>query len=147
MRCPSCQHGESRVVDSRTTGEAIRRRRQCASCGARFTTHERAEQRLLWVLKKDGQREPWSTEKVLHGIALACHKRPVDTPSMEAAVREVEAAFDGRSEVDSARVGDEVQAVLRRLDPVAMVRFVSVYQEFESLEQFIDLIRPLQDPT
>lgn len=146
MRCPSCQHGESRVVDSRTTGDTIRRRRQCGSCGARFTTHERAEQRLLWVVKKDGQREPWSREKVLHGLALACHKRPVGTDAIEDAVVQVETAFEGLAEVDSARVGDEVLAALRSLDPVAMVRFASVYQEFESLEQFIELIRPLQDP-
>lgn len=144
MRCPSCQHDDSRVVDSRTTGDSIRRRRQCAACGARFTTHERLEQRLLWVLKKDGQREPWSREKVLHGIALACHKRPVDAMGMEAAADRVEAALDGLTEVDSRRIGREVQEVLRQLDPVAMVRFVSVYQEFESLEQFVDLIRPLQ---
>jgi transcriptional repressor NrdR len=141
MRCPACQHEDSRVVDSRVTGESIRRRRQCSACGHRFTTHERVEQRLLWVVKKDGQREPWSTEKVLHGMALACHKRPVSTEQIECAVRAVETSFAGRAEVSSPAVGRAVLDVLRDLDPVAMVRFASVYQEFESLAQFIELIR------
>ncbi len=147
MRCPYCHHEESRVVDSRTRGDSIRRRRQCTGCGSRFTTDERLEQRLLWVVKKDGQREPWNREKLLHGIALACHKRPVDPKGIDQAVSQVEAALDGLTEVSSRRIGQEVQEVLRQVDPVAMVRFASVYQEFESLEQFVELIRPLQaDP-
>lgn len=131
-------------MDSRTTGDSIRRRRQCGSCGARFTTHERLERKLLWVVKKDGQREPWSREKVMHGIALACHKRPVARGDMEAAATRVQQALDGLTEVPSTRVGQEVMRVLRDLDPVATVRFASVYQEFESLEQFIDVIAPMR---
>lgn len=145
MRCVACQSEDSRVVDSRVTGDAIRRRRQCTGCGARFTTHERVEQRLLWVVKKDGQREPWSREKVLHGMAMACHKRPVDAAQIERAVDAVETSFAGHSEVESPMVGRAVLDTLRQLDPVAMVRFASVYQAFESLEQFIELIGPLQD--
>lgn len=144
MRCPTCQHDDSKVVDSRTAGDAIRRRRQCGQCGTRFTTHERVEQRYPWVVKKDGRHELFSREKLLHGIALACHKRPVDEKQMEAAVDRVAQALSSLSEVSVARIGDEVLTVLRELDPVAYVRFASVYRQFESVEQFIETIAPLR---
>lgn len=143
MRCPDCGHDDSRVVDSRTTGDSIRRRRQCSACNARFTTHERLEQRVLWVIKRDGRREPWSREKVLHGIALACRKRPVDADAMERVVAEVESALEG-GEVTASDVGQAVLAALRTVDPVAYVRFASVYGKFESVEQFVDAIAPLR---
>ena len=110
MRCPECQHEDTRVVDSRTAGDAIRRRRQCSDCGARFTTHERLENRTLWVNKKAGRREPFSRDKVLHGIALACRKRPVDAAGMEAAVRQVESLLIGlrMSEITTAQEGDGI---------------------------------------
>lgn len=143
MRCPDCGHEDSRVVDSRTTGDSIRRRRQCSACNARFTTHERLEQRVLWVIKRDGRREPWSREKVLHGIALACRKRPVDADVMEQVVAQVEADLEG-GEVTASDVGQAVLAALRTVDPVAYVRFASVYGKFESVEQFVDAITPLR---
>lgn len=141
MRCPSCQHEDSRVVDSRTAGDAIRRRRECAACGYRFTTHERVEQRLPWVVKKGGQREPWSRDKLLRGLHLACRKRPVGDAGIEEAVQLVERRVFTESEVTTAHVGEQVMEVLRGLDAVAYVRFASVYGAFESVEQFADAIR------
>lgn len=146
MRCPDCGHDDSRVVDSRTTGDTIRRRRQCAVCNARFTTHERLEQRLEWVTKRDGRREPWSREKLLRGVALACRKRPVDAAGMEGVARRVESELDGLAEVTASDVGGAVLRVLRDVDPVAYVRFASVYGKFESVEQFVDVIAPLREP-
>lgn len=142
MRCPECQHDDSRVIDSRTAGDAIRRRRQCSACGERFTTHERVEQRLPLVVKKDGRKEPFSRDKVLHGIALACRKRPVDHDDMDEAVRRVEQIVVAlrEPEIPSERVGDVVMDVLRDVDAVAYVRFASVYRAFESVEQFAETI-------
>ncbi len=147
MRCPTCAHSESRVVDSRTTGDSIRRRRQCAQCGTRFTTFERIERKLPWVVKRDGRREPYNREKVLHGITLACRKRPLNPGDIEAAAKRVESRLEGMPEVTAQAVGDAVLAVLREIDPVAYVRFASVYQQFESVEQFVDTIVPLREPT
>lgn len=142
MRCPECQHEDTRVVDSRTTGDAIRRRRQCSACGERFTTHERVEQRLPLIVKKDGRKEPFSRDKVLHGIALACRKRPVDHDDMDEAVRRVEHRVVAlrEPEISSDRVGEVVMDVLRDVDAVAYVRFASVYRAFESVEQFAETI-------
>ncbi len=141
MRCPACHCEDSKVVDSRTTGAAIRRRRQCSGCGFRFTTHERAELRMPWVKKKDGRREPWSREKVLKGLGLACRKRPIDEADIAMAVTLIEQRLVAMQEVDSDKVGETVMEVLRGLDAVAYVRFASVYGAFESVEQFADAIR------
>src|SRR6476646_870750 len=118
MRCRSCHYPDSRVVDSRDVGDAIRRRRSCLSCGHRFSTLERLEQRLPWVVKKDGRREPFSREKVLNGIALACRKRPVAADRLAVAVQQVEAALleTRESEVPSSRIGEVVLGVLAELD-------------------------------
>lgn len=147
MRCLSCGGTESRVVDSRTTGDAIRRRRECFACGVRFTTHERVEKPSLWVIKKNGAREVFSAEKILKGVALACRKRPVELTAMELLAQEVEMRLREMrvDEVSSARVGQEVVESLRKVDDVAYVRFASVYREFESVDQFIDAIRPLRE--
>jgi transcriptional repressor NrdR len=140
-----CSHEESRVVDSRTSAESIRRRRQCAQCGARFTTHERRERRLPWIRKRDGRREPYSREKVLHGLSLAVRKRNIEPGMLDAAVDQIEAALEGPTEIPASAVGEAVMAVLREVDAVAYVRFASVYQQFESVEQFIEAIRPLRE--
>lgn len=147
MRCPECQHEDSKVVDSRTSGEAIRRRRECLACSVRFTTHERVEKPALWVLKKDGRKEPFRSEKVLTGLALACRKRPITAEVMDDAVRQVEAMLHERrgSEVPAEAVGEALMAVLRTVDEVAYIRFASVYRAFESADQFIETIRPLQE--
>lgn len=147
MLCPACQHDDSRVLDSRDTGDAIRRRRSCLECGHRFTTLERIEIRLPWIVKKDGRREPFSRDKVLHGIALACRKRPVSPEDLEAAVQRVEQRLleQREGEVSSARVGEAVMDALRDVDPVAYVRFASVYRQFESVEQFGEAIRGIPE--
>jgi transcriptional repressor NrdR len=147
MRCPRCQHEDTKVIDSRTSGDSIRRRRECLECGERFTTHERLEQRVPWIVKKDGRREPFAREKVLHGIALACRKRPIDADAMEELVRRVETQLENlrESEVPSTKIGELVMNVLRDVDEVAYVRFASVYREFESAEQFVETIRPLRE--
>jgi len=138
---------DSRVIDSRTSGQAVRRRRSCQQCGHRFSTLERTEERLPWVIKKDGRREPFSSDKVLHGMALACRKRPVDADALEAGVQRVLTALIAlrQPEVTSREVGGAVMDVLREVDAVAYVRFASVYREFESIEQFAEAILPLQE--
>lgn len=146
MRCPACHGIESKVVDSRTTGDAIRRRRQCQACQHRFTTHERVERRLPWVVKRDGRREPFSAKKVMTGLTLACRKRPVGRDALEALVERVELRLSGRREGDvgSDEVGQILMEELSEVDAVAYVRFASVYRAFESVEQFVEAIGPLQ---
>ncbi len=131
------------MIDSRESGDGIRRRRACQACGHRFSTVERIELKLPWIVKKDGRREAFERAKVLKGIALACRKRPVGPAELESAVGKVEQALVEcrENEVPSTRVGAIVMEVLRGLDAVAYVRFASVYQEFESLEQFGAAIR------
>ncbi|HIE33462.1 MAG TPA: transcriptional repressor NrdR [Thermodesulfobacteriaceae bacterium] len=147
MRCPSCQHEETRVVDSRSTGEGfvIRRRRECALCGFRFTTYERLELSLPQVIKKDGRREPFSREKVISGIRKACHKRPVSEEDIENFVSQLERELfeSGDKEVPSTYIGERVMEKLREWDEVAYVRFASVYREFQDVNEFIEQIKHL----
>ena len=147
MRCPECQHSESKVIDSRSAVDSIRRRRECLACSGRFTTHERVERLLPWVQKKNDKKEPFKAEKILKGIALACRKRPIDALTQQEAVREVESRLLAMhcDEVLSSVVGQAVMDVLREIDEVAYLRFASVYREFESVEQFMETIRPLRE--
>lgn len=143
MRCPVCQHEDSRVVDSRESGDTIRRRRSCQACNHRFSTIERLEVKLPWIVKKDGRREAFDRDKVLRGMALACRKRPVEPATLEGAVQRVEQGLVElrENEVESTRLGGLVLEILREVDAVAWVRFASVYQAFDSPEQFGELIR------
>ncbi|MFT4626138.1 MAG: transcriptional repressor NrdR [Myxococcota bacterium] len=129
------------------TGDAIRRRRECLQCGHRFTTHERIEQRLPLVVKRDGRREPFTRSKVMTGLALACRKRPVDHEALESLVDRVETRIaSGREgEITAGEVGAVVMEELRDVDAVAYVRFASVYHAFESIEQFVDALAPLRE--
>ena len=147
MICPECQGRDLRVVDSRMAADSIRRRRECQACTTRFTTYERLERRMPWVVKRDGTKEIFSTEKVLNGIRLACRKRPVGSEGLEDVVRLVEDRVDALrvSEVQSAEVGEAVMGVLRQVDEVAYVRFASVYRAFENVDQFVETIRPLRE--
>lgn len=147
MRCPSCTDTQTKVVDSRDTGDAIRRRRECLKCGHRFTTHERIERRVLWVVKREGHKEPFSPEKMKAGLVLACRKRPLDEQVLEDLVRQVtDILFSSKgTEVASSEVGEIVMRLLRERDEVAYVRFASVYQAFESVDQFVDAVNPLRD--
>lgn len=146
MRCPECGDLDSRVVDSRPAADAIRRRRECPACGARWTTHERVERRLPWIVKKDGRREPFAREKVLHGLALACRKRPFDAGQLDEMVRKVETTLEQsrEPEVPSSVVGAAVMQVLAETDEVAYVRFASVYREFDSVDAFVQTIRDVR---
>lgn len=148
MRCPYCQHQEDRVLDSRAIrdGEAIKRRRECLACGRRFTTYEQIEERRVQVVKKDGRREPFDRQKILRGLELACRKRPVSTETLEEVIDEIERSlYDrGEREVQAADIGELVSQALHGLDPVAYVRFASVYQDFQDLTHFHELLDRLR---
>jgi transcriptional repressor NrdR len=135
------------VVDSRPTqeGKAIRRRRECLRCGRRFTTFERYEERPLMVIKKDGRREPFSRDKILQGMVIACRKRPVSMETLEKAVEEIEHEIQNRmeSEISSVEIGRMVMQKLLEIDPVAYVRFASVYEEFQDPQQFNRVVQML----
>jgi transcriptional repressor NrdR len=142
MRCPYCEGAETRVVDSRDTEgrEAIRRRRECAACGRRFTTYEKVEALPIAVVKRDGSIEPFSEEKLLQGLVRACTKRNVPMGRLEELVADLETELrdEGFYEVTSERVGEMVLDRLQDLDLVAYIRFASVYRQFESMEEFKD---------
>jgi len=146
MRCPYCQHDDSRVVDTRKVGSAVRRRRECLKCGQRFTTYERLASISLFVVKRDGRREPFDREKLARGVQLACVKRPLSQESIETTVGQIESDLYalGRAEVDSSVVGEMVMEQLRKLDEVAYVRFASVYRRFEDVEALADEITGLR---
>jgi len=147
MRCPYCGSEEDHVVDSRPTqeGKAIRRRRECLRCGRRFTTFERYEERPLMVIKKDGRREPFDRNKVLQGMVIACRKRPVSMETLEKAVEEIEHEIQNRmeAEISSVEIGRMVMQKLLEIDPVAYVRFASVYEEFQDPQQFNRVVQML----
>jgi transcriptional repressor NrdR len=147
MRCPACGHLEDRVVDSREAqeGQATRRRRECLGCGRRFTTYERIEEALPHVVKKDGRREAFDRRKIALGLRRACQKRPVSEERIEALVAEVEREVQerGEREVPAAVVGEAVMRRLERLDPVAYVRFASVYRAFEDVGEFTAAVEGL----
>jgi transcriptional repressor NrdR len=139
VNCPYCEHGETKVVDSRVAGKgAIRRRRECLLCSQRFTTFERIEETPLFVVKRDGSRQPFDRLKLMAGLVRACTKRPVSLEQVERAVAMIESRLRNgiREEVGSQAIGDEALLVLRDLDRVAYVRFASVYRDFQDVEEF-----------
>lgn len=140
MQCPYCEHEDTRVIDSRLSEgkDAIRRRRECISCGKRFTTYERREPLRLMVIKRDGTREPFDRTKLRAGLAKACAKRPVPEEEIEYMVEEIEAELRERRrhEVTSRRLGDMALVRLRKLDMVAYLRFASVYRQYTDVDQF-----------
>ena len=139
MRCPWCGHNEDKVVDSRPAerGGAIRRRRQCLSCGRRFTTYERVEQLALVVVKRDGATEPWDRENMVSGIRKALVNRPVTEEQFEALVTMIEERLRRKGpEITSQQIGLEVLSNLQKLDQVAYVRFASVYKDFQEITDF-----------
>ncbi len=147
MKCPSCSYADSRVVDSRTTkeGNAIRRRRECESCGHRFTTYERPEVAWPLIVKKDGTRVNYEREKVRVGIQKALEKRPVSAEDQEAIVDRVERFIldSGEKEVPTSAIGEKVMEELREIDQVAYVRFASVYRSFGTLKEFEEEVQRL----
>jgi transcriptional repressor NrdR len=147
MRCPHCGHLEDKVVDSREAGDgqATRRRRECLGCSRRFTTYERIEEILPSVVKKDGRREPFDRKKILEGLTRACQKRPVSAAQIESLISAVERQVQelGEKEIPSRVVGEAVMTRLRDLDPVAFVRFASVYRAFEDVGDFMSELEGL----
>ena len=145
MNCPYCGHSDSKVIDSRDANEGIRRRRQCLSCGSRFTTYERLQPASLFVIKKDRRREEFDRNKLLTGIRKACEKRPLPTGAVEKLVDDIEAELYrlGKPEILSAVIGDMVMERLKSLDYIAYIRFASVYREFTditALKQEVDTL-------
>ncbi|MBB5148277.1 MULTISPECIES: transcriptional regulator NrdR [Ureibacillus] len=147
MRCPSCYYNGTRVIDSRPVDDnkEIRRRRECESCGFRFTTFEKIEETPLIVVKKDGSREEFSREKVLRGLIRACEKRPVSLEQLEQIVFSIEKELRrlGNSEVSSVDVGEMVMDELAKVDEVAYVRFASVYRQFKDINVFMQELTEL----
>ena len=148
MKCPFCGSLDDKVIDSRTIrdGKVIRRRRECLSCGKRFTTYEYIEQSPLLVIKRDGSREEFQREKLVRGIRIACRKRPVSAEKIEQLVDKIESEIlaMGVSEISSLKIGELVMQNLRKLDEVAYVRFASVYREFKDIEEFQQLLEELE---
>ncbi|MFW5867245.1 MAG: transcriptional regulator NrdR [Armatimonadota bacterium] len=141
MRCPFCHQDQDKVVDTRPSedGTVIRRRRQCVACDRRFTTHERLEELPLRIIKKNGERVPFSRDKVLAGVMRALEKRPVGIDQIHRMVDELERELldRGDREVESAAIGESLMTRLRDLDEVAYVRFASVYREFKAVDEFV----------
>ena len=141
MRCRYCHGTESKVVDSRPTddGTSIRRRRECMSCGRRFTTYEKIEEIPIMVVKKDGRRETFDSEKILMGVRKACEKRPVSLAELERIADEIEQELQNsmEREIRTEDVGEKVMDRLRKVDQVAYVRFASVYRQFKDLDTFM----------
>ncbi len=147
MHCPYCQYPETDVVDTRKqpSGDTIRRRRRCASCGRRFTTFERVETVSVTVVKKNGEREPYDRDKLMRGIRTACYRRPISAQRLETLASDIEATLLARDEpeVPSSLVGDIVMRHLRDLDEVAYIRFASVYRSFTDLGKLREAVDEL----
>ena len=147
MNCPVCGHEDTKVVDSRAAGDGIRRRRACQACGYRFSTVERVEMRLPLVVKNDGRREPFSRDKVLAGLRLACRKRPVPAEALDQAATRVEqSVMTAGAEVQSEDIGHQVMEELKGLDKVAYLRFASVYLDVQTPSDFQALLEPWLRP-
>lgn len=147
MKCPFCTSLDNKVIDSRLSkdGNVVRRRRECIECHRRFTTHERVEEILPVVIKKDGRREIFDRGKILSGVQKACSNRPVSIDAIEGLVDRVERHFQdkGEKEIICNEVGEMVMSELHRLDEVAYVRFASVYRQFKDISEFMTEIKDL----
>jgi transcriptional repressor NrdR len=148
MKCPRCNCLDDKVIDSRMAkdGAAIRRRRQCTDCEHRFTTYEEIEELEMLVVKQNNAREPFERDKLLGGLKKACQKRPVGIEVLETAAKEIAGALadEGRREIPSKHIGLKVMEKLQDIDPVAYVRFASVYRQFQAVGEFIDEIEHLE---
>ena len=147
MKCPFCNQDDTRVVDSRQVDDnsSIRRRRMCDACGKRFTTYEKVETIPLIVIKKDQNREQYDRRKIENGVIRACYKRPISAQQITAVVDQIETLVFSREEreVSSEVIGEIVMDQLKELDPVAYVRFASVYREFKDVNTFMDELKKL----
>ncbi len=148
MKCPYCNSIDHRVIDKRGTPDlkSIRRRRECLKCKKRFTTYERIEQIDLFIIKKDGRREPFNREKLKTGFIKACEKRPISHESIEKVLNEIELMLRRRkkTEISSKEIGGLVMKKLKRLDKVAYIRFASVYMDFQDIKSFENELKSLK---
>jgi transcriptional repressor NrdR len=137
MLCPYCGNDETKVTDKRDSQNETRRRRECLKCEKRFTTYEKIEPAEIFVLKKDGRREPFSTEKLKNGIMRACEKRPITSEQVQQAVAYIEEKLKQHgNEVKSSLIGEMVMRKLKQIDKVAYIRFASVYRDFQDIDDF-----------
>lgn len=147
MKCPYCEFLDSKVIDSRPTdeGQAIRRRRECISCGKRFTTYEKFEEIPIMVVKKDGNRQSYNRNKLLNGIIKSCEKRPVSISDIERIVDDIEKKLSNslEKEVTSIEIGEMVMSKLKDVDEVSYVRFASVYRQFKDLNTFMEELKKI----
>lgn len=147
MQCPSCQHTDSRVLESRAAdgGRSVRRRRECLNCDFRFTTYERVETVPISVVKRNGSREIFNRSKLLHGLLRACEKTGLEPARLEAVVDDIEVLLQQRSgrEVSSNEIGELVLQQLREISEVAYIRFASVYRQFQSVSDFVNTLEGL----
>ena len=141
MKCPFCHETDNRVIDSRLSKDSnmIRRRRECERCNRRFTTYERVEEMMPLVVKKDGRRESYDRAKIINGLKRACEKRPVSINTIEAITDRIERALQerGEKEIPSSVIGETLMRELHDTDPVAYVRFASVYRSFKDISEFM----------
>ena len=149
MKCPACHYKETKVIDSRLSGDgsSIRRRRECLKCEKRFTTYEYVEEVPLMVVKRDGRRQPVDRKKIISGLVKACEKRPVSIDKMEEITIEIERYLQKNyeREVDSKNIGEIIMEKLATLDEVAYVRFASVYRQFRDVNQFMQELKVILD--
>jgi transcriptional repressor NrdR len=147
MKCPKCESERSSVIDSRSDGNAIRRRRECQECQFRFSTFERVEYTLPMVIKKDGRREAFDSRKIRMGLFKACEKRPISVETIEKTVETIERKIQEQcmKEIPSRQIGDFLMDELKNLDKIAYVRFASVYREFSDVSQFVDTLQSLDE--
>ncbi|MDX9917632.1 MAG: transcriptional regulator NrdR [Gudongella sp.] len=149
MRCPYCEYPESKVTDSRPTdeGQAIRRRRECMSCGRRFTTYEKIEELPVMIVKRDGNRQAYDRNKLMNGVIKACEKRPVPMASIEKMVDDIEKTIFNslENEITSVEIGELVMNRLKDIDEVAYVRFASVYRQFKDVNSFMEELKKILD--
>ena len=147
MKCPYCGTDQDKVIESRASneGDVIRRRRECEKCGERFTSYERIEPRATFVIKKDGRREPYDREKIKKGLLRAVEKRPVSMEKLDQVIQIIEKKlpYNNENEVSTDQIGLLVMEELEKLDPVAYVRFASVYREFKTVNEFVEEIKTL----
>lgn len=147
MKCPFCNHEESKVVDSRSTDDnmTIRRRRECLKCSKRYTTYEKIEDIPVLVVKRDLTRENFNKEKIINGLIIACQKRPVSREQIEKISNDIEKAISNKmiTEIETMQIGEMVMERLKPIDEISYVRFASVYREFKDINTFLEEIKSL----
>lgn len=145
MKCPFCGHNESKVIDSRSTDNAIRRRRECTICNKRYTTYEKVDTIPLLVVKKDSSREYFDKNKIINGLLIACQKRPVSRTDIDTIADDIEKKLSNSmiNEVKSENIGEMVMEDLKEIDEISYVRFASVYRQFKDINTFIEEIKIL----